>query len=565
MFLFDWIQKFKVINRFNYILISFFRVGFNAFIYQNGLAKYIPFSHQLDIANKTEISPLPENLKKTLERLGPVFVKFGQILSTRSDILPKEYLKELEKLQSTVEPFPFFEAKKVIEKNLKKPFSKIFKKFEQEPFASASLGQVYKAELFSGEKVAVKVQRPKAKELIKLDTQVLLMLAHFAEKHIEKAKDFRPIEMVQEFRRWTINELDYHKEAINGEIFNNFFKDDPQVYSPKVFWEYTGDSVLTLELVEGDALSDILKNIHHGKINKKLIVERMADSFIRQYFEFGYFHADPHPGNIFVIPGNKLMFLDFGMIGFMDAELTGLASGMFLALLQKDVEKILTMILKVEELYDERAQKQDIRDIVNINSLRKDLTQLVMQWSSTGKAQNFTQLINELIRAAIHNGVAVPVDLVMFSKSILTLDMVIHDLDPKFHLEKWEQPMVEKIIMERFKAEKIKNQAENIASALDSLVKRLPESTANIITNLERGRFGMELNAQQLVEYEKLLNVNSRFNTYGTLIAGIIIALALIYQSGTYPIVWKFTMPGWGVYLGIFLLFVWFIKTRSYK
>jgi len=557
------IQKLKVIKRFNYILLVVFRAGFGALLRRAKLARHVPLAHRLDADKRIGQEDLPVKFRQALEKLGPVFVKFGQILSTRADLLPKDFILELEKLQTSVEPFGFYEARRIVEENFNRPLEKVFKKFENLPFASASLGQVYRAELKSGEKVAVKVQRPKAKELIKLDTQVLLLLAHFAEKHIEGARNFRPTEMVQEFQRWTVNELDYRKEATNCEIFNNFFKDDEHIYGPKVFWDYSGESVLTLEFVDGDSLGEILADKHKNKVNKKLVCQRLTDSFIRQYFEYGYFHADPHPGNIFVTKGNQLMFLDFGMIGFMDSQLTALSAGIFLALLQKDVEKILAIILQIEQRYDERAQRQDVYQLVNVNALRKELTQLVLQWASTGRAGEFTRLFYDLVNMAVKNGVVVPVDLVMFSKSIITLDIVVHGLDPNLKIEEWEKPLVEKIIMERLKTSEIKSRTQDAVLALDELLKRLPETTANIVSNLEHGRFGMELNTEQLLQYERLLNTNSKFNTYGTLFAGIIIALALIYQSGTHPIAWRVTLPGWGVYLGIGLLLWLFFRTRK--
>lgn len=563
MFFYRLYQKFRVIKRFNYILIALFRAGFSAFLYRAGLKKHIPLAHRLDAGGKKiEDSVLPVKLRQTLEKLGPVFVKFGQILSTRSDLLPEEYIEQLEKLQAQAPPFSYKEAEKIIVKTFKKSVSAIFKKFETIPFASASLGQVYRAELKSGEKVAVKVQRPKAKDQIKLDTAVLLMLARFMEKHIPGAKEHNIVGVVKEFQRWTINELDYRKEATNCEVFTNFFKNDENIHSPKVFWEYSGDSVLALEYIDGVSLSDAATGRTDKKINRKLIAHRLADSFIKQYFEYGYFHADPHPGNIFVLPGSKLMFLDFGMVGFLDSQLTAMAAGAFLALLQRDVEKIVAIFLQVEQNYDERAQNKDVRDLVNVNGLRKEITQIVLQWASAGKAGEFTRLFYDIVDAAIKNGIAVPVDLTLFSKSILTLDIVAHDLDPDLKIEEWEKPLVEKIMIKRFKLETVKERAQSAAMAVDELLKKLPESTAAIVSNLERGRFGMEINSDQLMEYERLLNANSKFSAYGTFFAALIIAGALIYQSGTHPIAWKITIPGWGLYAGIGLIILFFFRVR---
>jgi ubiquinone biosynthesis protein len=309
-------------------------------------------------------------------------------------------------------------------------------------------------------------------------------------------------------------------------------------------------------------LGDIVAKRTRKKFNSKIIAHRLADSFIRQYFDYGFFHADPHPGNIMVLKDNKLMFLDFGMVGYLDGQLTALAAGAFLAILQRDVEKIVSILVQVAQNYDERAQSRDVRDFVNINGMRKQINQIVLQWASVGKAGQFTRLFKDIVDSAIMNGVAVPVDLTLFSKSILTLDAVAHDLDPDLKIEEWEKPLVDKIVLGKFKAEAIKERAQNAALSFNELLAKLPDSTAAVINNLERGRFGMELNTDQLLQYEKLLNANSNFSTYGTFLAALVIALALVYQSGTHPIFWKFTLPGWGLYAGIGIIVWIFWRTR---
>jgi predicted unusual protein kinase regulating ubiquinone biosynthesis (AarF/ABC1/UbiB family) len=194
--------------------------------------------------------------------------------------------------------------------------------------------------------------------------------------------------------------------------------------------------------------------------------------------------------------------------------------------------------------------------------LRKEITLIVLQWSTVGKSGQFTRLFYDIMEAAVKNGISIPIDLTLFSKSIATLDAVASDLDPGLKIEEWEKPLVEKIVVERFKTEKIKNRAASAAMAIDELLKKLPDSTASIVSNLERGRFGMEVNTDQLIEYEKLLNANSRFNTYGTFFAALLIAVALIYQSSTHPLQWKITIPGWGLYVGLALIVLFFLRVK---
>ncbi len=562
MFLYRLIQKFKVIKRLNYIFLVFFQAGFGALMANVGFSKHVhPFRK---IGRETALkSELPSKLKKALERLGPVFVKFGQILSTRSDLLPKEYTSELEKLQSQVEPFSYREAEKILNKAFPKGLKENFSQFEKQPFASASLGQVYKAELKSGQKVAVKIQRPGAKKKIQLDTEVLLMLAHMLEKHVPEIRKYNLTDIVLEFKRWTLNELDYRKEAANCEIFSKFFEEDENIYGPKVFWELSSESVLTLEFVEGVSLKAVYEDKADFKVNKKLLAHHIADSFIKQFFEYGFFHADPHPGNIFVLKDGKILFLDFGMVGFLDDQLTSLCAAMFLSLVQKDVENLVTLLSKLEQHYDDRQGKTEPGAGANINGLRKQLNVLVLQWSAVGQAGQFTRLFQNLLTAAVENGINIPTDLSMLAKSIATLDIVMQQLDPDFNIVEWEQPMVEKIISRKLSAKHLGTRAKNAGIILEDLLKKLPDSTATIVENIEKGRFGMEVNAQQLAQYERLLNANSKINTYGTLLAATAIASALIYKIPGQPEFWGFSVAQLGFYGSLILILMYFITNTK--
>ncbi len=563
MFIFRLIKKFRIIRRFNKILLVFFRAGFSAFIESAGFGKHIHPLRKLSGQKNVAASELPGKMRKAFEDLGPVFVKFGQILSTRSDLLPPEYIQELSKLQANVAPFSYREARQVLESSLGKSVEEAFHKFETKPFASASLGQVYRAELKSGETVAVKVQRPKAKEQIHLDTEVLLTLAHILEKRVEAIRKYNLIEIIQEFRRWTLNELDYRKEATNCEIFTNFFKDDPNIHGPKVFWEYSGESVLTLEFVDCYSLADVVEGRAKKKFNKKALAKHIADSFIRQFFEYGFFHADPHPGNIFVLKDSKILFLDFGMVGLMDDALTSLGAAMFLALIQRDVENLVTLLAKLEARYGDSKDESGTEKTVKLNSLRKELNVLVMQWSVTGQAGQFTKLMSEILRAAVRNGITVPTDLSMLGKSIITLDVVVKKLDGNFSIAQWEAPMVEKIVSRKISKKRFAANAKNAALVLEDLLKKLPDSTAAIVENIESGKFGMEVNRGQLAEYEHLLNANSKINSYGTLLSAAIIASALIYQVKDLPRILGLSVAQIGLYGSLFLVLLYLISNRK--
>src|SRR3989344_1115901 len=388
------------------------------------------------------------------------------------------------------------------------------------------------------------------------------MLAHLIDKHVPEARGYNLINVVQEFSKWTLNELDYRKEATNCEIFNNFFKEDPNIYAPKIDWDYTRDSVLTLEYVDGWSLKEVITGkAKLGKLTHKQLAHNIADSFVKQFFDYGFFHADPHPGNIFVLENGHILFLDFGMVGFLDDKLTGIGAAAFLAIIQKDVENLVALLLKIEENYDEKADSAEARDLVRINSLRKDLNQLILQWSIGEQSGNFTRLLFEVLSTAVKNGINVPTDMTMLSKAIITLDVVVKQLDREFRMDTWEQPMVEKIIGRKLKGEKIRGRIQNIGLVIEELVGRLPDSTANIVSNLEKGRFGMEISQKQLLDYERLLNANSHASSYGTVLAAVVIASALIYQAKGQPEIWGLSVAQIGLY-GSFILIVLYLLSN---
>ncbi len=321
--------------------------------------------------------------------------------------------------------------------------------------------------------------------------------------------------------------------------------------------------MLTLEYVDGFSLNQFIEVQAEVKIKGNQLARHIADSFVKQFFEYGFFHADPHPGNIFILKDGKILFLDFGLVGFLDDTLTSLGAAMFLSLIQKDIENLVTLLVKMENRYDEKKDSQDSTNIVRVNNLRKDLNILVLQWSNTGQAGQFTKLLADLLKVAASNGINVPVDFSMLAKAIVTLDVVVKRLDPDFDIAEWEKPMVEKIISRKLKGKHLQSRVKNIGMVLEDLFKKLPDSTATIVENIEKGRFGMEVDPRQLIEYEKLLDTNSKVNSYGTVLAAIIIASALIYQAQNQPHFFGFSLAQIGLYGSLVLVLLFLISNKK--
>ena len=310
--------------------------------------------------------PTARRFRLVLEELGPSFIKLGQLLSTRADVLPDVYIEELKKLQDSVPPVPFDKIEKRLEKELKQPVKAVFKSFETESLASASVAQVYSAELFSGEKVAVKVIRPGIERKIREDIRLMRYLAEKLEKVFDVARIIGAGNIVNEFERTVFKELDMFIEAGNIEQFSRNFRFTEEIHIPKVFWEQTTRSVLVLEFIPGikvDLVDDIVKQ----GIDPKEIAMIGLRSFSRQLMEFGYFHADPHPGNTIVMPDGRVGLVDFGIMGYLDNEMMQQVACLFLGYAEHDYDLVMEALVGAglidEDSVDMKSFRMDLKEV----------------------------------------------------------------------------------------------------------------------------------------------------------------------------------------------------------
>ncbi|MES9978162.1 MAG: AarF/UbiB family protein, partial [Candidatus Thiodiazotropha sp. 6PLUC5] len=261
----------------------------------------------------------PVRIRRALEDLGPIFVKFGQILSTRRDLLPDDLANELTKLQDRVPPFPGSQARKIIDKAFGQSIDELLEAFDESPLASASIAQVHTAQLKDGRKVVVKVLRPNIEKTIRRDVDLLFTIAHLAEKYWKEGRRLRPVEVVQEYEKTIFDELDLMREAANASQLRRNFLDSDALYVPEVYWDLTRKNVFVMERISGTPVGDI-KALKSQGISMKLLGERGVEIFFTQVFEYNFFHADMHPGNIFVEPDGRYVAVDFGIMGTLTEE-----------------------------------------------------------------------------------------------------------------------------------------------------------------------------------------------------------------------------------------------------
>ena len=470
----------------------------------------------------------PERLRLMLEELGPTYIKFGQILSTRYDILPKEYIKELEKLQDTVPPFGHDEACHIITEEFGMPIDEIFATFSCEPFASASLGQVHLATLPSGEKVIVKVQRPGIREVIDSDLTILHDLAHFADQHIRETRALNPVGVISEFERIIRAELDYTLEAQNADELRENFSDDPTVKIPLVYWDYTRWQVLTMEFIDGIKVSD-LEAIEQAGLDRAIISRNFATAFLKQIFLQGTFHGDPHPGNVLVMEGNVVAFIDFGIIGHLDQVIRADLVDFFIALSENDADSVIEVLAHIGIIdYNE----------IDLPQFRFEISNMITKYYGMSlRYVNTGVMMREMISMILRYHGNVPSNLLLLSKALMIEEEVCSQLDPDYNLQDLAKPFIHNLVMERMHPKRIIREWLRMIPGFGRLVRGLPHRIDQILLRAEKGTLRLEFEHHGLDHIVSELDVMSNRIASSMIISALIIASALVIQSGMQPFV----------------------------
>ncbi|RXE57383.1 ubiquinone biosynthesis protein [Methanoculleus taiwanensis] len=463
--------------------------------------------------------PAYVRVRLAIEELGPTFIKFGQIMSTRRELLPPELIVELQKLQDQVAPLPYDEVKPVIE-DYCPVFGDCFDLIEEEPFAAASLSQVHRAVLKDGSVVALKVQRPGIVDLIETDLLILQSLAERVESMYPDLRVYNPRGMVDEFAVQIRRELDFTQDGKNAERIGRNMREVRGVRAPKIYWQYTGTRLLTMEYVEGVRIDDLPALREMGLLPRE-IAERGFSAYIKQIFIDGFFHGDPHPGNLLVTEKGFIVFLDFGIVGVLRPEKKRRLINLLLAIVNSDVDRTM------DALHDLGITIKP----EDVDSVKDELYVVLIDYRDAQLGQfNFGMALIGLTDTLRRYRIRVPPAFMLMTKVIIMVLDVGTELDPTFNFDRNIRPHLTAIAArERFSPEKLLDVGHVINDAIDSLV-RLPRSFAETLQNVTEGSITLEMEKSTIDRVEQMLDHVTDKILVGFIVAAIVVGSSLVLQ-----------------------------------
>ena len=531
-------QKIRDIRRFNQILRILTKHGFGFAIQQLHLERHVIGRGVIKIRMLKRFTEPQESrsvrLRKVLEELGPTFIKLGQILSVRPDLIPIDLCNELSKLQDRVPPFDYGDIKKQIKESLGSYPEELFSAFNSTPIAAASLGQAHQARLKTGEDVVVKVQRPDIRRTIETDIDILYTLAQLAGRYMADIKVFDPNSIVNEFSKVITKEIDFTHEAHNIDKFCKNFKDSTTVRIPKVFWEYTRSKVITTEEIKGIRLNDYL-NQPHSSEEKMTVALNGANAILQQIFVDGFFHADPHPGNIFILPDNIVAFVDFGIVGRLDEDSRDAIVSLLIAVSMKNARGI------IKALESLGAFTED----VPIRSFKHDINDFMERYYDIPLKQiEISTVLQQAIDSMLRYKLKIPHQFHVLFKAITTIDGVARQLDPEFNTISHTRPFVEKLVRERHDPSRMLKDAALYSSELLDIIKIIPRDAYEILKKIKTGRLKIEFEHQGLSKFISEMDKSSNRVSFSLVISALIIGSSLIIMANKGPLVYGFPVLG---------------------
>lgn len=539
-------QLFRLLEILNVILRHAFREWVS---HQKFLRKYIKSKD----ANQEEVTRTPERLRLAIEELGPTFIKFGQILADRPDLITANFRLELKKLQATAKPLDDDDAIELIEREIGGSVNDIFASFNKKHIASASIGQVYRATLKSGEEVAIKIQRPNIEEKIKLD---LLLMAYLAKRLVKKYPELAVMDVltvVKEFNKSIFDELNYLNEASNIMRFRQMFEGDDRVHIPDVHHDLTTKRILVMEFIDGVS-PDKLEKMDAMGIDRKVIARNGADILLTQILKHGFFHADPHAGNLFVLPGNVISFIDFGMVGNLKQRHISFIAEFSLGLMKKDPSGLAKAMLKLT----------DRKYFDQMEELEFEMEKILQRFAYLPvKKINIAQVLQESINVIAQFRLKIPSSFFMLMKSIATIEKFAVDLDPNLALVEIMQKHAVFILKKRYGLKQMAGSLYKAVGDYVNLVRDLPSEVNEILYKMKEGKLVHEIDLQNK-DFFKDTFIKIAYRIATALVLGFLLiasTMIMIWGEGERPIANMFLFVT-GI-LSFIVIFKWGFKANK--
>ncbi|MFH1863204.1 MAG: AarF/ABC1/UbiB kinase family protein [bacterium] len=480
-----------------------------------------------------------ERLRCTAEELGPTFIKLGQILSMRPEIIPADIAFEFQQLQDQVTPLPFQMIKEVLERELSCNLPEIFASIEEEPLAAASIAQVHRGVLRNGTPVAIKVQRPGIEDVINVDIEILANLASLLARHSPELALRDPVGLVHEFDRSIHRELDFLQEGRNIQRFKMHFADSPDVFIPMYYPEYSSIRVIVMDFVDGIKVSN-LPTIRAAGLDPVLISKRGTRLILKQIFEFGFFHADPHPGNIMVLPGNVIAPLDYGMVGYLTDFSVDELGNILVGIVRKDVERILRAF---EQLGVSASAK-------NNPELREALSDFINRYYQVPLKQlQVTVLIAEIFQIIHKHRLRLPANLSLMIKALSTAEALGRMLNPNLDMITEARPYVKRLARRRFEPRRRMQHVLTVLDDMARLTEELPQALRDILQKINQGQLRVQFEHRNLENLIQELNRSSNHIASAMIIAALIVGSSLVMQVELGPRLFGFPLLGLVGYL----------------
>ncbi|MBI4746628.1 MAG: 2-polyprenylphenol 6-hydroxylase [Deltaproteobacteria bacterium] len=539
----------KNLNRLRQILNILIRHGFGELVSQLHVFRIYILGKRFFTPKAEDVrahKSTPERLRLALEELGPTFVKLGQLMSTRADWFPDEWSAEFKKLQDKVPPFPFEQVRELIEKELGKPLTEVYSSFDTLPVASASIAQVHFATMKDGRELAVKVRRPEIEKILDSDISIMYVIANLIVKYVPDWARFRPVEVVREFHKTIRQELDFTIEATRADRFRRNFKDDPEAYFPRVYWEYSSRKVLTMERINGIPI-DEAETLKDAGFDLKEIAERGVRVFFRQALGDGFFHADMHPGNVFVGGKGEIIHVDFGIVGQIDDELRNYLARLLYYLMRRDFKAM----AKIHRDMGLIGPKVDIREFEDA------LIDIAEPIFGRPLAEiNVSALLWKLIETARRFDMQMQPNLLLLQKSMVVVEGVGRELYPRLNVWAVARPFIFKLMKKSIDPRAAVTKGYDTMLEMAEFTAALPSQLTSVLNKVINDRLRVEFAHLNLDELNARIDKTGDRLVYGMVVAALIVGSSIIVMAGKGPMLFDFPvlgLAGYGIAGGLVL------------